>query len=438
MKNAITKLGDILGQEALGLINVITDQNKLDKKTLNPIHIHITGAEVTDNADELEKAVELMESDIAEVITNALSLSEVSDTKKNLASIITFLVDSRKEITAPLDKIKGKFTPLESRMKKLIDDLKKKEDEIKEQDYQLAEKTIRAEFKVLIDNLDGEFTLNAEVFNDFISAKRKIKGMLPNAKGNLSAASLKQIKEQFDMIVAPLVEAKRIDDMRASEQTRLAKDLSDIETSGTVEVLNLSMKKLQEALEAVDMYYPNIADNARLQIESNMRIIEANIRAENANAEKMKQVSNDDLIMQEFYFLDFASNDIDSLQATLSSARELRSKLILAENIKKIDAIGSDAKEKLIRLKAEKLVPKAEPVEDPVIYPTQKEAERDHPILTGDTSTPGTTKFTVSIDDLEVLAGITVEAESEDEAKKIFVGHFMAHLDMINLNTKEQ
>jgi len=266
MKNAITALGKLSGKDPLKLLEELRKQNKAKVWSISPIQISVQGSNIIENSEQVKTIVEMMKTHKEDVCKNALDLVEVENTKENISVVLTWFKGTRIQLTKPLDDIKSNFTALENEMDELIKGLKKKEDEIKEKDYKIAEKAICDELGKLLDNSLAKPDQN--IFNDFIENKRKNKGMIPNDKGKLPAASLKTIKEQFDLVAEPMLKQIELDVKKKQQSQAFDLYLDGITVTGSVDHLEANIVSLGQLKMRIDELYPDIKDECHRRIEN--------------------------------------------------------------------------------------------------------------------------------------------------------------------------
>ncbi len=331
MKKAILELGKLSGIVPLELMENLRKQNKKKEWDITPIQIEVKGSKIVENSKQIKSIVELMDKHTKDVCRNALDIEEVENTKENISTILAWFKGSRIQLTKPLDDMKKNFTSLEKDMGGLINDLKDKEDAIREKDYQIAEKSIRNELAELIDGASVDVSI--EVFEDFVENKRKLKGMMPNDKNKLSAASLKSISEQFNLIAQPLMDAKELEAKKTQQSKAFDLYIGGVTLIGSAEHLEANLVSLGQLSQQIDELYPDIKEECHRRIANSKTTIEGNMRASKIEDEKKANQTHDQVLWKQVEALDKESDDVNILKATLDTLREIRLQLIDAQTI---------------------------------------------------------------------------------------------------------
>jgi hypothetical protein len=219
------------------------------------------------------------------------------------------------------------------------------------------------------------------LFNDFIAAKRKNK--ILTEKGSLTKKIKDEIESKIKEILDPILEERRKNELKEQDLQKFALDMQKININALfVEELEKAKEQLQYVLKTVDIRYPNATAEAQMQINANIKVVEANIKTLQAEAQKRE-------------------------------LEEVEAKRIAEEK----------AKQEEIEQRA-KTIQEAQKTEDKnEVKEAPKEVVK--------------TKYQLPLEELEVLSAMKFEANSESEAKEKIINMFKQQLDMIELNKIE-
>lgn len=421
IKKAIATIGNMIGFDKEEVVEKLQEWNKKKIYPVSVVDIKISAGGVTDNSKEVGEIVDVIGKYVDDVVKNTLDAESVIDAKKTVAEVGKFLIETRKIQTNPLKEVAAHFTKHESKFKDYNEAFIAKFEAINEIEYQKKDKSITAHFKELIksDNLTG--VVSIDVFKDFIKNKRKT--AIYTSTGNLSKPIKDAISEALRLVSEPIKKAKDLEVKKEQQSKQFEGYLENIVADGKTNVLESSIISLVRMDETVDEYYPDVAESCHRSIANKKARCEANIRANKAisEADAVKNADADSMLL--FDAISLKTKDmsigIDVLTAYANQLREIYPKLKLAENQDKIKALGVSLKQRIVDL---------EVVENtPVIQPKKIVSD----VILED---PDKSKYFISINDLEFLASVGVEADSENEAKKKFVTMFESHLSMVQLS----
>jgi len=197
-------------------------------------------------------------------------IKEIKDTRDNF-------LDFRKSFTSPLDGIKREFTSREKEIETQRNRLIDRKDEMLEVVYQIAEEVIKEELNRLQKD-SGDIAPDMSVFDSFVSVQRKIKGMLPNDKGVLGKASLEKIEKEFEKHVAPIREAKKLEELKATEQKQFEMYLENLNvSSNNISELEAVVINLTKMKDTIPDFYPNIIDQCVRTLDNKIGLAKGNI-----------------------------------------------------------------------------------------------------------------------------------------------------------------
>lgn len=419
-------------------IDDLRKQNKAKVWDLNPIKINLDGGIIKHNAEDIKKAVEVLETTLKTTLENTDRIDVVDGLSENLKVVTDWLKGTRLQVTEPFDKLKSSFTANERVLKDLAAVVKTKKDELLEETYKKARVKIFEELKKLVDELieKSEIPINLNVFEDFAEVKKKLKSMIPNEKGKLGAASLKQIKEQFDMVANPLIEAKRVAAVKEKEHNVLTQQLSKMTVSGETQVLNETLESLRELYEQADMYYPNIKESAESQITSTANMIKANIKSNEKASQDAIQKQKDEETLKRFDDGSCGNENIGTLVNLLNELEPLIIEMVYFKDIansqwlklkSKIDKLQNTELEKIRQENTIEMGRDSNPshiVDSEVGIVIQEDTQEQKTELK---------TFKLSETDINFLNDIKINAVNEVSAKEILISSLLSHLDMTEL-----
>ena len=268
----------------------------------------------THNADDIKLAVEKGINVLKANLKNTDSLDDVAMWSDTLNILHTWLEGTRKESTSVFDEVKTSLMVPEKLLSDMKPLLKQKQNELNESIYKVRRINIFNEFQSLEDNLEFEIEIDFKIFESFADVKKKNKSFDANTKGNLNAAAKKEILEQFHLVVDPIIKEKMLQEEKQKEQQLLTMQLSKLATSGTNEELQLSINELNSTEDTLDIYFPNIKDNAKSQILSLNKVIHNAIDQNDRISKENAQNEKDLIILNQIKSIDINSNDIAYLQ----------------------------------------------------------------------------------------------------------------------------
>ncbi|MGW8169671.1 MAG: hypothetical protein ACWGHH_06670 [Sulfurovaceae bacterium] len=408
------------------IIPEITHWNKAKSYPMSLINIQIDGNGVKDNSDFIGTIVAKIEEAVKDTVANELDLENVADMKKTVAEIGKWFIETRKIQTNPLKDVASRYTAFESKFGTFNTDLTNKIDAINEKEYQKAEKAIREYFDELLgsdENKDIEIEMT--LFDSFIQSKRKTKVTLDGKlnEGTLTKKAKDEIAEQVRLAIEPIRKAKELEAKKSLQSKQFENTLVRITTEGANEELNKSIDELDRLKIQVEELYPDVIDYCQRAIDNKISFAKANIKANDA-VESRKAVENvDNKFMEEFSRLESETKDLTLVHANLKSIqqrlRELYQLVKFAGNQEKIKILGASVSLRISELERKEI--------EVSVAPTEVKAEAA--IKTKNI-------YSVSIEDIEVIAGMEIEANSEEEAKKELCRRFEAHLSMVDLIIK--
>ena len=263
-------------------------------------------------------------------IKNDLDVEIVERKIKEIKDVTDGFVDFRKSFTAPLDGMKKEFTTRESDLDNLRKRLILRREEMLETTYMIADEAIQKEFKKLQvenDNIVPDMT----VFDSFISAQRKVKGMLPNDKDILGKASLEKIEKEFEKHIAPIREAQRLEGLKEKEQKQFEMYLENLNvTSDNINELEAVVVNLEKFKTQVAELYPNIIASCERTLVNKIGLAKGNIntlkalKAQHEAEDKTKQA---EAKVEELH---------DADDEIITEINNIKSGLLVVENDKNI------------------------------------------------------------------------------------------------------
>ena len=376
----VTDFKKLTDNKSNSFLAEIKEQNKLKVWVSSPIKIEIKEGHLWSNnveiADIVTNAKQTLESTI-----KTLDLNQVIQQSEDLKIITDYIKGNRINLTTPFDNMKKSFTASESILVDMQKTLKAKSEELQEEIYKVRKVNIANEFQVLKDDLKSEFDLNIDlkVFEDFMNTKKKAKVFDLNSKG-LSSSAKKQIKEQFDLVANPLIEAKKQRDIVDKEQQFLTKELSSIKTMGTDEELQNSIKELNVIDANIKTLYSNV-NNAKSQVTNLMQLVQNGIKANEKNSAEIMQDMDDNIVLDSMSEIDFESDDFEYLLRILERY-ENNPKFVnmLEKNNKKYRNNITKIDNRIKKLKEKALLESQQPKEG--IYKDRDLTDSDLPIST--------------------------------------------------------
>ena len=420
IQTAIARVSDIIGIDKSDFMSNLEKWNKTKVYPVSLIDIKISADGVTDNAEQIAEIVSLFTTWSDDIIKNALDAESVTDAKKMIMEFKKYLSETRKLQTNPLKEVAGHYTPLEAKLDEASKALTTKFEAINEVEYQNRERAIREHFESRIKADGLTEIVGMDAFIDFIANKRKTN--IFTAKGALTKGIKDAIDEALRVVVAPIQEAKALEEKKALQSKQFESYLDGIPSDGSVDLLEASKITLTKLRGSVEELYPDVVEACYRSIDNKISRCDSNIKAVQAIAEADAIKNADGQFMDIAYAeIKIASQNmtlgIEDLKILANELREIYPKLTFAENQEKVKSLGASLTQRITALELEEITPV---VETP---PTHRVIETD--------------TYLVSIHDIEVLASMEIDAESEEEAKKELVRRFEAHLSMIDLMKKD-
>jgi len=325
--------------------------------------VEIKNDKVIVNLEEMKAGVEQIKAIVDDSIKNDLDVEVVEDKIKSLKALQEDTTDYRKSFTAPMDEVKKETMAIEKVIKEQRDRLITRKDAILESTYLIAEETIRRELtKLQVAN--NNIVLNMEIFESFISNQRKVKGMLPNEKGILGKASLEKISKEFELHVAPIREAKRLEELKATEQKQFEMYLENLNVSSNdmneLEAVTINLTKMKETIAD---FYPHIIEQCERTIENKLGLAKGNINTlkaleaqRKAEAKTVEVQDEDGEIITELYNYEnnllLLSGDLDMVRDAYTRVRSLYPNIKYAETKERAEKLGKKLKSMLDELEA--------------------------------------------------------------------------------------
>ena len=383
-KEIITQFGTLVNyKDPAEFWETIKAQNKAKKWTITPVKIEFKDGQIVENSGQVKQLVELMKNWANDLIANAKDVDELEKATEIVREVYAWFSESRKQLTKPLDEMKRNFTALENEIKQIGIAFKEKKEELLEQEYQNRETAIISELKMELNFIKEDLGIDLDInlFSDFIAQKRKTKVL--TEKGHLTKKIKDEIKVKINEILEPILKEREVQKLKEQDLQKLTLDLQDINTNSLfIEELEAAKDKLIQLLNTVDMRYPNAVQEATAQLNANIRLVEADIKRLQAEAEKK----------------------------ALRKAEEERK----AAEAKKQEEIKKRAEE----------IQKAQ----------QEVANAKNAQTTEDSSqTKKTSKYKIPLEEIEIIAAVEIEAVSEAEAKEKAIEIFKQQLQFIEL-----
>lgn len=408
------------------VVETITNWNKEKTYPVSLIEIKIDANGVTDNSKIIGELVDKIDVSVQDTIKNSLDLESVLDMKKTVSEIGKYLSETRKIQTNPLKDIVSSYTAHEAKFKTFNDDLTKKIDAINELEYQKAEKAIREYFNHLLSSDENKvINVDMALFDSFIQAKRKTKVTLDGKlnEGTLTKKAKDEIAEQVRLAIEPIKQARALEEKRNLQSMQFKNAMNMVKIDGTNAEIESAINNLTSMLANIENLYPDIIDYCKRDIDNQIKFAEANIKANNAIAERNAVQNADKELMEQYetiyQFVNSGSPIFkDVYKNYVSVLRGIYPQLKFAENQEKVKALGAKLSHIVSEIEKEEIQQSLTPT------PREDITIQNHHI------------FLVSIEDLEVMAGMEIQADSEDEAKDELVERFKAHLSMIDLIRK--
>jgi len=421
IQSVISTIGNIVGLEKTEVVDKLIEWNKSKVYPVNPIIINFENGNITDNSAEVGELVSKIEKYKDDVLKNSLDAESVAEAKKMITEFGKFLIETRKAVTNPLKEIAGHYTKHEAKFKEMNEELTKKIDEINEKTYKNRERAIREYFESRLKDDDLTEVVSMDAFKDFIEAKRKTN--IFTSTGKLTKGIRDAVTEAIRAVAEPILEAKKLEESKALQSKQFDSYMANFTVDGDTNVLEANINQLTKFKESVPDLYPDIADHCIRSIDNKIALMEGNIRANKAIAEK-EAVQNADGELLEIYeeIKEQSSNMTlgkDDLVEMANKLREIYPKLKFSENQENVKTLGASISARVAELDAKEIEAEIQTVPEEVMQSDSEESI-----------------YLISIHDIEVLANMEIKAVSEEEAKKELVRRFEAHLSMVQLHKK--
>jgi len=416
--SATESLALIAKTDTKDFLSKLIDWNKNKAYPISPISIKFENNHIEHNADEIKAFTDKIEAYVKDVVENDLDLDEVESAKKATLEFHKFLSETRKIQTSGLDEAKKQFTAQEARYKPLIASLKDKIDAINEKQYQTNERAIKEHLQATIDLLDDE-SITLEMFKDFIEVKRKNKVF--TTTGNLTKTTKVQADEAVAKAYAPIQALKELEAKKALQQKQFEGYLENIVATGKTPLLEANVNALIAMEEIVEEHYPDITEHCYRAIRNKIDKCEANIRANEAIAQKEALQNADGVILEQLEAIKKTSSDMliekKELEKLHKELQGLWAKCTFVSTKDTIKTLGENISKRIQDMQVEEIVETPTPTPAP-----QKETEKS---------------FSIDIEDLEVIADMHVSAVSEVEAINKLVQRLRTHLQLVGLKEEK-
>jgi len=259
---------------------------ELSIKIVNLDLIEIKDKVPVANTSTVDEYIKELTAYVDDAIDNDLDVEVIESKIKEIKSTYDGFMDFRKSFTTPLDGIKKEFTSRENKIDEQRDRLIKRKEEMLETTYKIAEEAIKSEFEKLQES-NEKIVPDMTVFDSFVSAQRKVKGMLPNEKGVLGKASLEKIEKEFEKHIAPIREAKALEELREKEQKQFEMYLENLNVkSDNIPELEAVIVNLEQFKNQVAELYPNIVDSCIRTLDNKIGLAKSNINTLHAMAKQ--------------------------------------------------------------------------------------------------------------------------------------------------------
>ena len=221
-----------------------------------------------------------------DMVRNTLDIDILEEEIKKRTKINSNFKTHRLGFTKPMTAIPKEFTPFEKSFDEQNNRIKDRVEEMKESTFRIAEAKIR-EVLNLLQEEHKDIQINMSVFEDFVEAQRKVKGMLPKDNGSLSKGSMDKIEKVFNDHIQPIIEAKEKEERSQTEHKQFQTYLpnTDSNSINELEAAKMNLLKQKERLEEL---YPINFSFFTQTIVTMIGKIESNIKAINAEAKKVE------------------------------------------------------------------------------------------------------------------------------------------------------
>jgi len=407
-------------------IEDLKEQNKNKDWKFSVIDINVKDGAIVTNAKDIKIEVDKLDVSLREQIETIDSVEDIEAYETTLKVIFDWLKGTRIKLTSPLDEIKSEFTSNEKKINDLFPIMRDKKEQLLEEVYKVRRLDIFKEIQTLEDEIVEtypNFELNLEVFEDFADIKKKLK-TFDIGKSGLSAGAKKQIKEQFYLVVNPILEQIKLNEVKEREQKMLEIRLKDISTTGTIEALTESQTKVSALLDDVDVFFPNIKDSAKVQINTIINVIQGNIRTIEDNAKKDEaKILNDrkNLIRSEF------EKPYGQMGLSLKDVAKI------IEDFKAIDFSKYDDLSSFASDIVEMQLTNLNKIKYAIEMSSKAKVEAAAPVEVVRDPITKTNTYKLSAKDIETLNSITITAENQQMAKEIFIQRLSMHFQMSDL-----
>ncbi len=412
----ITPLAKVAGVNKEEFFALIKGQNKAKSWSVSPIRIEFENGQISHNAQQVKGIVENIKNWAKDELEKA-NLQTLKDDEAVLREIHTWLRGSRTQLTKPLDELKKEFTTIEKELSEVVQSFKQKQDELQlfvfKQRQEILESAILEEQKFVKEKYDIDIDL-LSLMQDWVMRKRKTQ---------MKKAVSSQITEFAEKIIKPILEERELRERKEQQMQSLNLDFGDIDCQNRPEE---AISTLERLLEQVEVKYPDIVDTAKMNIQANISIAQNALEKQEREAREQEVQDREEIIadrVEAIYATATKEKNIEELENLLAELRKLRAEAETKDTLSLIEGRGVIIKEKINRLNKACVVKEA----------TTTQAED-----TEQTVRKNRTVWSIDLSDLEVLATMTVEADTEKEAKKAFLEQFKGLLDFIELQEIEQ
>jgi hypothetical protein len=348
---------------------LIKEENKQKKWSLTPVKIEFKDGQIVENSEQVKRLVGMLQN----WADNELQTKSINTLEKDteiVRTVYEWFSGSRKKITKKFDEIKKNFTGIEADIKNIGLAFKQRKEELLEEEYQNREAAILAELKMELHSVKEEYGIELNTNLFSDFIAAKRKTKVLTDTGKLTKKIKDEIKAKVRKILEPILKEREAQKLKEQDLQKLTLDMQDVNINALfIDELENSKIKLQQLLNTAEMRYPNATQEAEAQIKANIKIVEANIARLKAEQEK----------------------------EALKKAEEERK-----------------AAELKIKARAE-AIQKAQMQQKEEVQEVKK------------------AKYKIPLEEIEVIAAVEFEAESEEEAKQKAIEMFKQQLSLIEL-----
>lgn len=424
IKTAYDTMGTIIPFKGEGMLEKIIEWNKSGNYPYTPIYMEVTDTGIECNAKDIKKFTDDMEAYIEDVVKNALDLEEVKTAKKIASEFGKYINKTRINQTAPFKDIVSEYTEQEKRYPGFNEKLKEKEDAILSREYEKREKSIKEyiDAKIKEDNLDAH--LNLDMFKDFIENKKKTN--IYTSTGKLVSGFRNAADEVIRVASEPILKAQEIKEKQQQQTAQFELYMGNFETTGDKEKLETNITQLKRFKENAPSLYPDIVESCERSIQNKISLIEANMRADEADKAKKEQENADGIhlkraeeIQNKLHDMTLTKEQLKEYHAELS---DIYVKLTFAKSQGQVKNLGVSVKKRIEDLEARETAEKLRKQKP------KTEAEAKQPAF----------KYVIPGVALEELDNMVMEAGSDAEAIEKFTRIFKQHLEMTGIVKVEE